>query len=495
VEELILKTQARCLIIDPNSDLKNVSDIDTDVWTKAAYNPLKRTGKLPHEPTSEDFASPWTKFVKRIYTGPGQPPSHNQELIQILWTNVEFNFIAGNIEPLFRNRLYHCHEFVKAVDILLYYTGQGDAVVEAKELCDNHRRDNPQEFRKFLTNTYTLDKFQDQKARIENEANTPAELDDPTWCVGNTRLRIPDEAKAEAEIPQAQERCVAALPYITEEVATYYFGIADQYRPSGVVSMKSRPWATTTRARLTVLDLPLIDPNVRLLAVDALVGAEWKSARDGWQRAMRKKPGELDTRVPVFIVVDEAHNMIPSQPQLAGDQDALRERFRTVAAEGRKYGLFLILVSQRPDKLDPFILSECANRAVMRLGSQSVWEMTKQVLGLEDLPPKTLASVLEFELGRALIAGPWSGNEPQLLYSAPRRTIEGGKNLWTEHWATLPEEIFSEEQRKEIVREHRENEPGNSLKEVSRRHGISQATLEKWEASYNPPKPNTSRNQ
>jgi DNA helicase HerA-like ATPase len=63
-----------------------------------------------------------------------------------------------------------------------------------------------------------------------------------------------------------------------------------------------------------------------------------------------------DTRVPVFVVLEEAHNFIPEEPRNRA-QAALRDQFRTIAAEGRKYGLFLILVSQRPDKLDHLILS------------------------------------------------------------------------------------------------------------------------------------------
>ena len=117
-------------------------------------------------------------------------------------------------------------------------------------------------------------------------------------------------------------------------------------------------------------------------------------------------------------------------------EDALREKFRTIVAEGRKYGLFLILVSQRPDKLDPLILSECENKAVMRLSSGSVLNITKQMLGLDDVPPKLLEKSLDFETGRALLIGRWTQDNPQLLYCAARRTVEGGRNLRDEHWAS-----------------------------------------------------------
>jgi hypothetical protein len=440
VEEILLKTKARCVIIDPNSDFKNVAQIvDDALWTNAGYDMQKRRGKLPHEATRQDFKLRWDQIPKRVYTAP-ENNVYPFENMEILWTNIEFNFIAANVEPLFKNRLYHCHEFVKAVDLLLYYTGDRvDAVVEAKELWQNYKQQqNPHEFRQLLEANYSIAQFQNQRERIENELVASTELVEPASTASNRRLRIPGKTRAEREIPLLQEQCMTALYYVTDDVANFYFGIADLYRPSGIVRMESRPWSQTpTRGRLTVLDLPMIDANARLLAVDTLLGAEWKSARDSWQRVMRD-PAKPDTRVPVFIIVDEAHNMIPSEPRLVEERNALRERFRTIAAEGRKYGLFLILVSQRPDKLDQFILSECANRAVMRLGSQSVLEATKQLLGLEDMPPKMLSRVLDFELGRVLIAGPWSGSEPQLLYSAARRTVEGGRNLSEDYWATAP---------------------------------------------------------
>lgn len=69
--------------------------------------------------------------------------------------------------------------------------------------------------------------------------------------------------------------------------------------------------------------------------------------------------------------------------------------FRTIVAEGRKYGLFLVLVSQRPDKLDPLILSECKNKAVTRLGSASVLGITQKMLGRNDVAPKVIEKCRE----------------------------------------------------------------------------------------------------
>jgi hypothetical protein len=167
--------------------------------------------------------------------------------MEVLWTNIDFNFISGTVEPLFKNRLYHCHEFVKAVDLLLFYTGDRvDAVQEAKELWQRYKeqQQDQNEFRKYIEKNYSIAQFQNQRARIENELAS-TEWIEPTSTTSNRRLRIPDEARAERDIPRLHEQCIASLYYITDEVANFYFGIADQYRQSGVVTMQSGPWSQT----------------------------------------------------------------------------------------------------------------------------------------------------------------------------------------------------------------------------------------------------------
>ena len=71
----------------------------------------------------------------------------------------------------------------------------------------------------------------------------------------------------------------------------------------------------------------------------------------------------------------------------------------------------------------------------MRIGSRSVLDVTRQMLGLDDFAPKLMEKCLEFEIGRALLVGPWAAGGAQIVYSAARRTIEGGRNLRDEFWA------------------------------------------------------------
>lgn len=205
----------------------------------------------------------------------------------------------------------------------------------------------------------------------------------------------------------------------------YYFGRSRGYVNGGLFQSHRVVEENPSPVDLDVVDLSSIAAiDEKRLVVSAILSRATQDAISSWRMVME---GGTDTRVPLFIVVDEAHNLMPS-----GDCDGataiLREQFRTIAAEGRKYGLFLIIVSQRPDKLDSLVVSECENRIMMRIGSESVLEKSTELLGLEDIPPKVLGKCLEFTTGRGLIAGSWV-DSPEFFYAAARRTTEGGRDI------------------------------------------------------------------
>lgn len=70
-------------------------------------------------------------------------------------------------------------------------------------------------------------------------------------------------------------------------------------------------------------------------------------------------------RDPVLLVCEEAHRYVPNkgEAQYREAQDAIRR----IAKEGRKYGLGLMLVSQRPSDVESTVLSQCNSWVVLRL--------------------------------------------------------------------------------------------------------------------------------
>src|SRR5579862_9555277 len=73
-------------------------------------------------------------------------------------------------------------------------------------------------------------------------------------------------------------------------------------------------------------------------------------------------------RVPILLVCEEAHRYAPSpeNAQFAPTRQALGR----IAKEGRKYGVSLALVTQRPSELDPTILSQCSTTIALRLSNE-----------------------------------------------------------------------------------------------------------------------------
>ena len=69
---------------------------------------------------------------------------------------------------------------------------------------------------------------------------------------------------------------------------------------------------------------------------------------------------------PLLIVIDEAHLFVPE-----GVDTPAHRTLSTLAKEGRKYGVGLVLVSQRPSELDSTILSQCGSLIAMRLTNAS----------------------------------------------------------------------------------------------------------------------------
>jgi len=360
------------------------------------------------------------------------------------WPSLSVEFLAEELDPMLRGDLYHIHAFVKALEPLMGLTRtQGkpvDIIEEAERIFRLGRRRSEEEFKNDLEREFNVRQIQDAMRRLKT-VGVGAEFVPLSlfWPYGFL------DAKA---INNRIRGILKAPKYVSEGVERYYFGKAREYQAAGILELEPQeettPWLHTRSRRvpirrLEVIDLPsLPDQNTRLLAVNTLISEEFDRARAIWSTALDRPP-KLDERVPTFIVVDEAHNLIPAKERGKAEA-ALRELFRTIVAEGRKYGLFLILVTQRPDKLDPLVVSECENKAVMKLGSISVLNTTRQILGLEDTPTRMLEKCLEFEKGLGILMGRWSPQGPQMFYCAARRTVEGGRDLRAEHWASITKE-------------------------------------------------------
>ena len=81
---------------------------------------------------------------------------------------------------------------------------------------------------------------------------------------------------------------------------------------------------------------------------------------------------------PVLLVCEEAHRYVPNSGE--AQYGAAQAAIRRIAKEGRKYGIGLMLVSQRPSEVEATVLSQCNSWIVLRITNEADREHVKGIL-------------------------------------------------------------------------------------------------------------------
>ncbi|MCY1301570.1 hypothetical protein D9M70_511910 [compost metagenome] len=74
-------------------------------------------------------------------------------------------------------------------------------------------------------------------------------------------------------------------------------------------------------------------------------------------------------RDPILLVCEEAHRYVPDKGE--AEYAAAQSAVRRIAREGRKYGIGLMLVSQRPADVESTVISQCGTWLVLRLSNST----------------------------------------------------------------------------------------------------------------------------
>jgi len=110
-----------------------------------------------------------------------------------------------------------------------------------------------------------------------------------------------------------------------------------------------------------------------------------------------------DKRHPIALMCDEAHLYIPERATADSSDAVSVEIFERIAKEGRKYGIGLVVISQRPSEVNRTVLSQCNNVIAMRLTNGDDQSVIRRLL------PDSLGSFGELlpvlDTGEALVVG------------------------------------------------------------------------------------------
>ena len=150
--------------------------------------------------------------------------------------------------------------------------------------------------------------------------------------------------------------------------------------------------------------------------------AEQAVAAENLLAALWRRRG---AREPILIVIDEAHNVCPGQPDDPLTAMATEHAVR-IAGEGRTFGLVLLVSTQRPQKVHENVVSQCDNLILMRMNSRSDLTVLSEVFSF--VPAPLLALAGEFRQGEAIAAGKLVPS-PTLARIGPRWSVEGGSDL------------------------------------------------------------------
>lgn len=106
--------------------------------------------------------------------------------------------------------------------------------------------------------------------------------------------------------------------------------------------------------------------------------------------------------LPVLFVVEEAHNFVPSSASTPAEQRSVLST-RQIAQEGRKFGVGMVLISQRPSRLDETALSQCNSYIVLRMVNPADQRFVRRVV--ESLGEDQAQLLPDLEVGEAVLSG------------------------------------------------------------------------------------------
>lgn len=141
---------------------------------------------------------------------------------------------------------------------------------------------------------------------------------------------------------------------------------------------------------------------------------------------------ERSNRHPIALMCDEAHLYIPERASAESSDAVSVQIFERIAKEGRKYGIGLVVISQRPSEVNRTVLSQCSNVIAMRLTNGDDQIVIKRLL------PDSLGSFGDLlpvlDTGEALVVGDASLLPTRIRVSKPLQEPDSQTVPFWDRW-------------------------------------------------------------
>lgn len=190
------------------------------------------------------------------------------------------------------------------------------------------------------------------------------------------------------------------------------------------------------KTNITIIDLSGVPFEVLSITV-SLISRILFEFGYYYKRSLSEKVDGINNDVPLLLVYEEAHKYIPNSDLYK--YRASKESIERIAKEGRKYGISMMLATQRPSEISDTIFSQCSNFLAMRLTNPIDQTYVRKLL------PDTLGDLVDklpsLKAGESLLIGDATAL-PSIVHiglcnPSPSSNDIPYFKLWKEEWKNI----------------------------------------------------------
>ncbi|MDP2766059.1 MAG: ATP-binding protein, partial [Candidatus Methanoperedens sp.] len=182
-------------------------------------------------------------------------------------------------------------------------------------------------------------------------------------------------------------------------------------RETGILSDKaSGLHELVQEGRASIIDMRGVNPDLQAMIVSKLCTDLFEARK-------------LSTIPPCMLVLEEAHNFCPEK---GFERTVSTNILRTIASECRKFGLGLLVVSQRPARVDKNVLSQCNTQIIMKVTNPNDLKAISK--GLEGISSDVEEDIKRLSQGVAMIVSTYI-ERPILVDIRTRKSKHGGASV------------------------------------------------------------------
>jgi DNA helicase HerA-like ATPase len=171
----------------------------------------------------------------------------------------------------------------------------------------------------------------------------------------------------------------------------------------------TKPDDLVKEGKLTIIDLKEANPDIQQIVVFKLAKELFNARKYG--------------KIPeFFFVLEEAHNFCPERGL---GEVASSKILRTIASEGRKFGVGLCIISQRPAKVDKNVLSQCSTQIILKVTNPN--DIRAIMDSVEGIELGTREEIKDLPVGIGMIVG--VTEQPLIIDIRIRKSQHGGEAI------------------------------------------------------------------